>query len=169
MKKVIITFDKQLQKQLATDEEFKQIPVLRYALAITNFIVELSATGIVPPPQFPILNSDSDVPEAVRLTESGLKMFVAAYKLAGRIEVHIQPSIVAVCLIVEVLFCSKGRGNSPILVIKAGADSMAIRKFLVHRPTAFAELQQLYDKGCEERKERAIKEAHIRSLARIGP
>lgn len=168
MKKVTTVFDKQLQKLLATDEEFKRIPVLRHALAITNFVVELSATGIVPPPQFPILNCDFNVPEAIRLTDSELKLFVEAYKSAGRIQAYIQPGSIDMCLIVNIIFYGPGQGNSQILFVHAGADSMAVRKFNVDRPT-LAELQHLYDEGRREREKRNAKEAETRSLTHIGP
>lgn len=168
MKKITIIQDKQLQRLLATDEEFRQLPVFRYALAVINFVAELSATGIVPPPLFPILSGDREVPETIRLTESELKLFVEAHKMSGRMEAYIQPGPIEVCLAVEIIFYSKGRGNVPLLVVHAGSDSMAVRRFAIDRPV-LDELQSLYDRGREERRKRDVKEATIRALAHIGP
>ncbi len=168
MKKVTILFDKQLQKLLADDQDFRKIAVFRHALAVINFIVELSATGIVPPPNFPILSNDLNVPETIRLTESELALFVAAYKTAGRIKAYIRPGTVAVCLAVEITFCGKDRCTSPLLIVHAGVDSMAVRKFGMDAPIS-EYLVELYQKGRKERREREIKEVNIRAMERIGP
>lgn len=167
MKKVTTVFDKQLQRLLASDEEFKRNPVFRHALAVTNFVIELSATGIVPLPQFPILYCDLNIQETIRLTDSELKLFVEAYKNAGRIQAYIQPGPIQAFLIVNIIFYGPGRGNSRILFVHAVADSMAVRKFNVDRP-ALAGLQNLYDKGRREREGRNAKETETRSLAHIG-
>lgn len=168
MKKVTTLFDKRLQQLLAHDEEFKRIPVLKHALAVTQFVVELSATGIVPAPQFPILNCDFKMPEVIRLTESELKLFTESYKASGRIEAHIRPGAIPVCLAIDIYFYGKGRKGFPLLIVHAAADSMAIRKFNVDKPTS-TDLQQLYEKGRQERQSRDIKDAETRSLDRVGP
>lgn len=168
MKKVSILFDRKLQQLLANDKEFKGLPVFRYALTIVNFITELSATGIVPKPLFPMLNCDFNIPETIRLTDSELALFVEAYKASGRIEAQIYPGTVDVCLGVLISFYPKGKGDLPLLIISAGADSMAVRRFSVVEPTN-VELRKLYEEGKRERQKRNAKEADKRALARIGP
>ncbi len=168
MKKVTIVFDKQLQGLLAGDNDFKQSPLLGYAMAVTNFVVETAATGILHPPQFPVLNGDFEVPEAIRLTKSELKLFTEAYKMAGRIESYIQTGATSPCLGIETRFYSKGRGHKLILQINATVDSMSARRFSIG-PLILPELQPLYENGKRERRERGVAEALDWALDRFGP
>lgn len=168
MKKVTIVFDKRLQGLLTGDDDFKQSPLLGYAMAVTNFVVETAATGILHPPQFPVLNGDFEVPEAIRLTKSELGLFTEAYRMAGRIESYIQPGRTSPCLGIETRFYSKGRGHTLILQINATVDSMAARRFSVG-PLILPELQPLYERGKQERKARESAESLNRMLNRFGP
>jgi hypothetical protein len=129
MKKVSVFFSKRVQELLETDQQFKQMPLLHYALGLINYVVETGATGINNPFPLPVFTVGEN-----NLLKDGNKLvglLVPAYQKAGRIEVFVRTGTIDVCLVTEISFFPKGKSENPFLMLEAGMEPSAVRTFKV--------------------------------------
>jgi hypothetical protein len=139
MKKVTLLFAKRLSEVIKTDEEWRGLPLLKYGLALVNYVVEMGATYHpfnIPKPTFPIVCPTSmsqglltPFPES-----PDLATVARHYQRAGRIEAQLYVGTIDVVLGVDISFFPKGKGE-PILVLRGGVDSMGARLLEITKAT----------------------------------
>ena len=138
MKKVTVFFSKKLRDIIAKDKEFAKLPVLQYALDLVNYVILMGATKRFPKPSFPIVcpTFSSEpfllLPKGEPKGESDTLRDVAwYYQKANRIEAHIRPGTVDVCLAIDIHFFPGKKGPGGIILpsytLRGGVDSTGVR------------------------------------------
>ncbi len=130
--KITTVFSKRLDQLLQEDEKFRDLPILRHALSLTQYVVEMGTTQRVPNPTSPVLCPKWSQSRALFL--QGMTGYVSnvidAYRQASRVEFQIYVGRIEVVLGIGVRFYLKGKGD-PFFFMTGAVDSDGIRKLEV--------------------------------------
>jgi hypothetical protein len=122
MKKVSFFYNKRLQHLLSKDEEFRKTQMHHYALALANYMVELSIVREPVPVSFPIIGGFVITP-----SDDVFAVLKEAHEKTSRVEVHLFAGIADACIGLDMVFLSRATGG-PLLKLLGGIDSMRVRK-----------------------------------------
>lgn len=135
MKKTVVFYHKRLQ-QLMKDEEFRNTPMLDYALALINHLILMGVSGCFVKPQFPVI-SPSECMGLFNPTKNELAILANSFDSMARLEAKIYPGPADCCLGIEIRAYKKGPDKTPLFFILGGVDSDGARKLAIaqHDPS----------------------------------